>query len=189
MKSPSHDASARQHFGEPFSGLSANDARRDRLHNQDLAEVDGEIARLVDRSTEELRRAWRTLYHTGPPPGLSRDLIIIRGLADKLQQRAHGGPSRALRHSGKKDGLSQGADHGNEGGRGPRRDPGNGPSPLKATYRGKDPGIMHLVFLLRPMPMTTPRGDLVGQVLPQIQRRRPCSALSGPNIGRQNRPL
>ena len=44
-------------------------------------------------------------------------------------------------------------------------------------------------LLLRPMPMTTPRGDLVGQVLPQIQRRRPCSALSGPNIGRQNRPL
>jgi hypothetical protein len=37
-------------------------------------------------------------------------------------------------------------------------------------------------FLLRPMPMTTPRGDLVGQVLPQIQRRRFCSALSGPDI-------
>ena len=95
MKSPIHDASARQHSGEPFSGLSANDARRDRLCNQDLAEVDGEIARLVDRSTQELRRAWRRLYHTGPPLGLSRDLII-RGLADKLQQRAHGGPSRAL---------------------------------------------------------------------------------------------
>ena len=95
MTSPIHDASARQHFGEPFSGLGPNDARRDRLRNQDLAEVDGEIARLVDRSTQELRRAWRTLYHTGPPPGLSRDLII-RGLADKLQQRAHGGPSRAL---------------------------------------------------------------------------------------------
>jgi hypothetical protein len=54
-----------------------------------------EIAGLVDRSTQELRRAWRTLHHTGPPLGLSRDLII-RGLADKLQQRAHGGPSRAL---------------------------------------------------------------------------------------------
>ena len=54
-----------------------------------------EIARLVDRSTQELRRAWRRLYHTGPPLGLSRDLIT-RGLADKLQQRAHGGPSRAL---------------------------------------------------------------------------------------------
>ena len=95
MTSPIHDASARQHFGEPFSGLRPNDARKDRLCNQDLAEVDGEIARLVDRSTQELRRAWRTLYHTGPPLGLSRDLII-RGLADKLQQRAHGGPSRAL---------------------------------------------------------------------------------------------
>ena len=95
MKSPSHDAAARQHFGEPFSGLGANDARRNRLCNQALAEVDGEIARLVDRSTQELRRAWRSLHHTGPPLGLSRDLII-RGLADKLQQRAHGGPSRAL---------------------------------------------------------------------------------------------
>src|SRR6202011_1554760 len=95
MTSPIHDASARQRSGEPFSGLGANDARRDRLRNQDLAEVEGEIARLVDRSTQELRRAWQRLYHTGPPVGLSSDLII-RGLADKLQQRAHGGPSRGF---------------------------------------------------------------------------------------------
>ena len=95
MTSPIHDASARQRSGEPFSGLGPNDARSDRLSNQTAAEVDGEIARLVDRSTPELRCAWRTLHHGGPPPGLSRDLII-RGLADKLQQRAHGGPSRAL---------------------------------------------------------------------------------------------
>ena len=95
MTSPIHEASARQHSGEPFSGLSPNDARKDRLCKRDLAEVDGEIARLVDRSTQELRRAWRRLYNSGPPPGLSRDLII-RGLADKLQQRAHGGPSRTL---------------------------------------------------------------------------------------------
>src|SRR5207247_5984877 len=67
MTSPIHEASARQRSGEPFSGLGPNDARRDRLRNQDLAEVDGKIARLVDRSTQELRRAWRTLYHTGPP--------------------------------------------------------------------------------------------------------------------------
>jgi DUF2924 family protein len=95
MKPPIHEASARQHSGEPFSGLSPNDARRERLRDQDLAEVDDEIARLVDRSTQELRHAWRRLYHSGPPLGLSRDLII-RGLADKLQQRAYGGPSRAL---------------------------------------------------------------------------------------------
>jgi hypothetical protein len=95
MKTPVHDASARQHSGEPSSGLAPNDGRKDRLRNPDLAGLDGEIAGLVDRSTEELRRAWRTLHHTGPPLGLSRDLII-RGLADKLQQRARGGPSRAL---------------------------------------------------------------------------------------------
>ena len=93
MRTPVHDASARQHPGEPFSGVGANGGRR--LQNPDLAGPECEIARLVDRSTEELRRAWRTLHHTGPPLGLSRDLII-RGLADKLQQRAQGGPTRAL---------------------------------------------------------------------------------------------
>ena len=96
MKSPIHDASARQHSGESSSGLAPNDGRNDRLRNRDLAELEScEIAGLVDRSTQELRRAWRTLHHTGPPLGLSRDLII-RGLADKLQQRAQGGPTRAV---------------------------------------------------------------------------------------------
>ena len=96
MKPPVHDASARQHSGEPSSDLGSNDGRKDRLQNPDRAELEFcEIAGLVDRSTQELRRAWLTWYHTGPPLGLSRDLMI-RGLADKLQQRAHGGPSRAL---------------------------------------------------------------------------------------------
>jgi hypothetical protein len=94
MKTPVHDASARQHPGEPSSGLGAN-GRNDRLRGPDRAGPECEIAGLVDRSTQELRHAWRTLHHTGPPLGLSRDLII-RGLADKLQQRALGGPSRAL---------------------------------------------------------------------------------------------
>ena len=94
MKPPVHDASARQHSGEPSSSLGPNDGRKGGLRNP--AELDCEIAGLVDRSTQELRRDWRTLHHTGLPLGLSRDLII-RGLADQLQQRAHGGPSRALR--------------------------------------------------------------------------------------------
>src|ERR1700720_2357968 len=84
MKTPLHDASARQHSGEPSSGLAANDGRKDRPRNRDLANLDREIAGLAGLSTEELRRAWRTLHHTGPPLGLSRDLII-RGLADKLR--------------------------------------------------------------------------------------------------------
>ena len=95
MKALVHGASARQYSGEPSSVLRPNGGRKDLLRNPDLAEPDREIAGLVNLSTTELRRAWQTLHHTGPPLGLSRDLII-RGLADKLQQRAHGGPSRAL---------------------------------------------------------------------------------------------
>ena len=96
MKPPVHDASARQHSGEPSSGLGrVGDPERPSLETRTWPSLDGEIAGLVDQSTQELRRAWRTLHHTGPPLGLSRDLII-RGLADKLQQRAHGGPTRAL---------------------------------------------------------------------------------------------
>ena len=40
--------------------------------------------------------AWRQLHRTGPPPGLSRDLLI-RALVHQLQERAAGGASRALR--------------------------------------------------------------------------------------------
>jgi Protein of unknown function (DUF2924) len=94
MKPPVHDASARQHSSEPSSVLGPNRGWKDRLRHPSLAELDGEITGLVARSTKELRDLWRTLHRTGPPLGLSRDLII-RGLADKLQQRAHG-PSRAL---------------------------------------------------------------------------------------------
>ena len=65
------------------------------MRGPDLSDLECKIAGLIGQSTQELRRAWRTLHHTGPPPGLSRDLII-RGLSDKLQQRAHAGPSRAL---------------------------------------------------------------------------------------------
>src|SRR6267378_3532068 len=61
VKTHLHDASARQHSGEPSSGLGPNGGRKDRLQNPDLAELDYQIAGLVDRSTTELRRAWRTL--------------------------------------------------------------------------------------------------------------------------------
>jgi hypothetical protein len=89
MKPAIDDASARQHSGgpSPFPGRCAAISV--------TASFEAEIAGLVNRSTQELRHVWRTLHHTGPPLGLSRDLII-RGLADKLQKRVHGGPSRAL---------------------------------------------------------------------------------------------
>jgi hypothetical protein len=61
-----------------------------------MAAAEDKIAGLVERSTRELRLAWRKLHRTGPPVGLSRDLLI-RALANQLQEHADGGPSLALR--------------------------------------------------------------------------------------------
>ena len=95
MKPPIHDPSARQHSGAPQT-VPSGGIRRNQPGNADVAEVDRQIVELVDRSTHELRLAWRQSYGTGPPLGLSRDLLI-RALANQLQERTHGGASRALR--------------------------------------------------------------------------------------------
>ena len=85
-----HDAAAHQHSGVPSpvpgpcSVVSVP------------AAVEAEIAGLLDRSTQELRLAWRELHRSGPPRGLRRDLLI-RALAYDLQERARGGASAALR--------------------------------------------------------------------------------------------
>jgi DUF2924 family protein len=96
MKPAIYDASARQHAGEPSPVRHRNGNRHDRPRRPDLTEVERQIAGLANRSTQDLRVAWRQLHRTGPPLGLSRDLLI-RALAYELQQRAHGGASRALR--------------------------------------------------------------------------------------------
>jgi hypothetical protein len=91
-----HDASARQHSGEPSPVPGSSGNRSSRPGGADAAEVDRQIAELIDRSTSELRLAWRQLHRTGPPQGLSRDLLI-RALVHQLQERAAGGASRGLR--------------------------------------------------------------------------------------------
>jgi hypothetical protein len=96
MKPPVHNASARQNSGGPSPLLGRGGDRNNRPRNPGTAELEDEIAGLVDRSTHELRLAWRKLHRTGPPLGLSRDLMI-RTFANKLQERVHGGPSLALR--------------------------------------------------------------------------------------------
>src|SRR5262245_27055886 len=58
--------------------------------------IESEIARLFDRSIQELRLAWCQLHRSGPPLSLSRDLLI-RALAYGLQEQADGGPNAALR--------------------------------------------------------------------------------------------
>jgi hypothetical protein len=90
------DASARQHSGEPSPVRGRGGSRTNRPGRAEVAEVDQQIAELVDRSTHELRLAWRQWHRTEPPQGLSRDLLI-RALAHQLQERTQGGASRALR--------------------------------------------------------------------------------------------
>jgi Protein of unknown function (DUF2924) len=96
MKAAIDDASARQDSGGPSPVRGRGGDRNNRPRNPGTAELEDEIAGLVDRSTPELRLAWRKLHRAGPPVGLSRDLMI-RAFANKLQERVHGGPSLTLR--------------------------------------------------------------------------------------------
>jgi DUF2924 family protein len=95
MRPAIHDATARQHSGEPspFIGQVGNQSNSPRP--ADVA-AEGEIAGLADRPTPELRLAWRKVYRREPPVGLSRDLMI-RALANKLQERAYGSASRSMK--------------------------------------------------------------------------------------------
>jgi DUF2924 family protein len=61
-----------------------------------LSDVEAEVAGSLNRSTHELRLAWRKWHGIDPPVGLSRDLLI-RALAYDLQERADGSPNLALR--------------------------------------------------------------------------------------------
>jgi Protein of unknown function (DUF2924) len=92
MRPAIHDATARQHSGEPLSFIG--DRSNGRRHPASSAE--DEIAGLADRATHELRLVWRKLYRRDPPLGLSRDLMV-RAIANKMQERAYGGPSVAMK--------------------------------------------------------------------------------------------
>ena len=87
---------ARQHSCEPSPVRHWNGNRHDRPRSPDITAVERQIAGLAERSTQDLRVAWRQLHHTGPPLGISRDLLI-RALANQLQEQSYGGVSRALR--------------------------------------------------------------------------------------------
>ena len=76
--------------------LHQNGNRHDRSRGPEITEIERQIAGLANRSTQDLRVAWRQLHRTGPPLGLSRDLMI-RALAHQLQEQSYGGVGRALR--------------------------------------------------------------------------------------------
>jgi len=96
MKPSFYDASARQDSGGPSPVLGRRGIWNTGPRSPDIIEVEEQIAGLVDRSTQDLRVAWRELHRIGPPPGLSHDLLI-RALANQLQERIHGGANRAKR--------------------------------------------------------------------------------------------
>ena len=96
MKSAIHDASARHHSGGPSPVAGRGGNRNERARKPGLSEIEAEIAGLLDRPTPELRHAWRKFHRAGPPLGLSRDLLI-RALANQLQEQIYGGVSRVLR--------------------------------------------------------------------------------------------
>jgi len=109
MKPAINDASARRRADGPSPVPSCGDDWEDRSRRPDLIAVERQIAELADRSTQDLRVAWRELHRTGPPPGLSRDLLI-RALAHRLQEETHGGTSRAQRR--RLQGLARAFDKG-----------------------------------------------------------------------------
>jgi hypothetical protein len=78
------------------ASVPRNGNRHDRPRRPEITAVERQIVGLANRSTQDLRVAWRQLHHTGPPLGFSRDLLI-RALADQLQEQSYGGVSRALR--------------------------------------------------------------------------------------------
>ena len=67
---------------------------RSRPASPDLAT---QLSAVANLDAAKLREEWRRLYRAQPPKGISRDLMI-RGLAYKLQERAHGGLNRATLH-------------------------------------------------------------------------------------------
>ena len=94
MKPAINNASARQRAGGPPPVPSRGGDWENRPGSPDVIEIERQIAELIDRSTRDLRAAWRELHRTGPPQGLSRDLLI-RALAHRLQEQTHGRTSRA----------------------------------------------------------------------------------------------
>ena len=95
MRPAIDNATAREHSGEPLSVVGQAGDPSNGLRCSEMA-AEREIAELADKATQELRLAWLKLYRKEPPLGLSRDLMI-RALANKLQERAYGGANPSMK--------------------------------------------------------------------------------------------
>jgi hypothetical protein len=61
-----------------------------------MSSLEEEIGSFEGMPTHELRIAWRRLYRSEPPLCMPRDLVI-RALAYRMQERAHGGLAPAAK--------------------------------------------------------------------------------------------
>ena len=60
------------------------------------AQAAGEVSELASLDTDVLRQRWAALYGMAPAPRISRD-VLIRGVAYRIQEEAHGGLSKSCR--------------------------------------------------------------------------------------------
>lgn len=60
-----------------------------------MATLTGQLTALTTMSPAELRTEWRRVYQSQPSPRLTTDLLR-RGIAYRLQERAHGGLPTAI---------------------------------------------------------------------------------------------
>jgi hypothetical protein len=58
--------------------------------------VQQEIADLAALGTDDLRRRWAELYRVAPASRISRD-VLVRGVAFRIQEDAHGGLGKSCR--------------------------------------------------------------------------------------------
>ena len=100
---PVHQSNkARQETGEPSrcEGPTA-------CGHADSTDIEARVLALDALTTADLRIEWRRLYRVTPPTRLSRDLLI-RGVAYRVQERAHGGLSLTIKRRLRT--LSEGSD-------------------------------------------------------------------------------
>jgi hypothetical protein len=111
------------------------------LRRPDGSQLTEELQALPSRSTQELKQVWQTLLGTQPPTKLGRNLLL-RVIADKLQEAALGGLAPAVRR--RLAALARRAENGTETGPAhpmARLKPG---TKLVRAWRGKT----HVVLVL-----------------------------------------
>jgi hypothetical protein len=93
---------ARRETGEPFRGEDLAIGSRG-----EASDIEARLVALETLTTTDLQIEWRRLYRAMPPTRLSRDLLI-RGVAYKVQEQAHGGLSLGIKR--RLHTLSEGVD-------------------------------------------------------------------------------